>query len=112
VNGQISNVIMNNTTEEIPIEKLCSKVLDTRFENFDQATLDEAKYRLLDVIGCLIAGSRAPGNLALANLVKVRTRLNLAAGSKSCSWRLIQEVQKYLNPGTRSRLGWELSHGC
>jgi len=53
-----------------PIEELSANVLDTRFENFDRATLDNAKSRIIDVVGCLIGGANAAGNSALINLVR------------------------------------------
>lgn len=57
-------------TNSTPIEELSANVLNTRYENFDQETLDNAGLRMMDVIGCLIGGANADGNLALTNLVK------------------------------------------
>jgi 2-methylcitrate dehydratase PrpD len=53
-----------------PIEALSANVLDTRFESFDQATLNNAKSRIIDVVGCLIGGANAAGNSALVDLVR------------------------------------------
>jgi 2-methylcitrate dehydratase PrpD len=61
---------LSSTTKSTPIELLAANVLDTRFEDFDQATLDNAKSRIIDVIGCLIAGANADGNSALVDLVR------------------------------------------
>jgi 2-methylcitrate dehydratase PrpD len=61
---------LSSTTKSAPIELLAANVLDTRFEDFDQTTLDNAKSRIIDVIGCLIAGAKADGNSALVDLVK------------------------------------------
>ena len=61
---------MSSTAKSTPIEELSANILDTRFENFDQATLDNAKSRIIDVVGCLIAGANAAGNPALIDLVK------------------------------------------
>jgi 2-methylcitrate dehydratase PrpD len=61
---------MCGTAKSTPIEELSANVLDTRFENFDQATLDNAKSRIIDVVGCLIGGANAAGNSALIDLVK------------------------------------------
>ena len=58
--------MMRNT----PIEELSENVLNTQFENFDQETLNNAKHRMIDVIGCLIGGACAEGNRSLTNLVK------------------------------------------
>jgi len=61
---------MCNTAKSTPIEELSANILETRFENFDQATLDNAKSRIIDVVGCLIGGANAVGNSALIELVK------------------------------------------
>lgn len=55
---------------ETAIEQLSANVVNTRFENFDQATVDLAKKRIIDVIGCAIGGANAPGNAAFIDLVK------------------------------------------
>lgn len=52
------------------IEELVANVLGTRFESFDEAMLENAKDRIIDTVGCLIAGANAPGNLELVDLVK------------------------------------------
>lgn len=52
------------------IEKMSENVLQTRYENFEHSTLDNAKKRILDVVGCLIGGAYAPGNAAIIELVK------------------------------------------
>jgi len=52
------------------IEFISENILDTRFENFAQSTLDNVKSRIVDVIGCLISGAHTPGNLALVDLIK------------------------------------------
>jgi len=52
------------------LEKLSENVAAARFDDFDQKTLDNAKNRILDLIGCAISGAKAKGNLALADLIK------------------------------------------
>lgn len=52
------------------IEKLSENILETSFENFNQSTLQNVKDRILDVVGCMIGGAYATGNLALIDLVK------------------------------------------
>jgi 2-methylcitrate dehydratase PrpD len=52
------------------IEKISDNVLNSKFENFESAKLENAKYRIIDVLGCVISGANAPGNLDLINLVK------------------------------------------
>lgn len=52
------------------IDKISENVLRADFENIDKATLENAKYRILDLVGCSIGGADGPGNLALVDLVK------------------------------------------
>lgn len=61
---------MNAVTRKTPIEELIANVLETRFENFDQTTVENAKNRIIDVVGCLIGGANAPGNLPLIDLIR------------------------------------------
>jgi 2-methylcitrate dehydratase PrpD len=63
-------LIMSNVQESTIIEKLANNVVETRFENFDQETLDNAKTRILDVVGCVIGGSYDQGNPELVNLIR------------------------------------------
>jgi 2-methylcitrate dehydratase PrpD len=51
------------------IEKFSANIVDARFEDLDKETVELAKYRILDVLGCLIGGANAPGNAALLKLV-------------------------------------------
>ena len=52
------------------IEAFSANVVNTCFEDFDKATVELAKNRVIDVLGCLIGGANAPGNAALFKLVK------------------------------------------
>jgi MmgE/PrpD N-terminal domain/Amidohydrolase len=52
------------------IAALSRNVLKTRFEDLDPAVVDYTKRRILDMIGCGIGGSNAPGNAVLAELVR------------------------------------------
>ncbi|HEY77906.1 MAG TPA: MmgE/PrpD family protein [Dehalococcoidia bacterium] len=61
---------MSGNDENTAIEALSANVLETRFENFDQATIENARYRIIDVLGCGIGGANAAGNAALVKLVK------------------------------------------
>jgi 2-methylcitrate dehydratase PrpD len=61
---------MNKVNEPTAIEKLTANVLDTRFENFDKATLEATKYRVIDTLGCLIGGATDTGNPELLQLLK------------------------------------------
>jgi 2-methylcitrate dehydratase PrpD len=61
---------MSGDGENTAIEALSANVLETRFENFDRATIENARYRIIDVLGCGIGGANAAGNAALVGLVK------------------------------------------
>ena len=61
---------MSKVTGKTPVAALVANILDTRFKNFDRATIDNAVNRIIDVIGCAIGGAKAPGNEALVNLIK------------------------------------------
>jgi 2-methylcitrate dehydratase PrpD len=52
------------------IEDMVRNVLETRFESLDEEIVDQAKNRIIDVVGCLIGGANAPGCLAIVNLVR------------------------------------------
>jgi 2-methylcitrate dehydratase PrpD len=60
---------MNNKAETA-IEKLAANVVETRFENFDAATLEATKYRIIDTLGCLIGGAADTGNPELVDLLR------------------------------------------
>jgi len=51
------------------IDRLSGNVLKTRFEDLDPAVVANTKRRILDMIGCAIGGSNAPGNAVLAEMV-------------------------------------------
>jgi 2-methylcitrate dehydratase PrpD len=61
---------MNKTTKITLLEQMIANILKTRFENFDQATIDHAKNRIIDTVGCLIGGAKGAGNPQLLNLIK------------------------------------------
>jgi 2-methylcitrate dehydratase PrpD len=61
---------MNQSANATAIEKMAANVLDTRFENFDAATLDATKYRIIDTLGCLIGGAADVGNPELLKLLQ------------------------------------------
>ena len=50
--------------------ELTKHVLDTPFEAFDQVTLQRARDRLIDVIGCVIAGADAPGCSMILDMIR------------------------------------------
>jgi 2-methylcitrate dehydratase PrpD len=61
---------MKNLKENTAIEKLAANTLETCFKDFDKATLESTKYRIIDTLGCLIGGSTDTGNPELARLLK------------------------------------------
>jgi 2-methylcitrate dehydratase PrpD len=52
------------------IEELTKNVLDTSFESFDKDVVEQAKNRILDVVGCAIGGANASGCGMIVDLVK------------------------------------------
>lgn len=51
------------------INELIENVLETPYEQFDETVIEEAKDRVIDVIGCIIGGSNGPGCKPLVELV-------------------------------------------
>jgi len=62
--------MMAGNCSSSPVEQIATNVLETRFGNFDQITVENAKNRIIDVLGCVIGGANAPGNPALVDLVR------------------------------------------
>lgn len=58
-----------NTIDATAIEKLSANVVESEFENLDEATVENAKDRIIDTVGCLIGGSGDTGNPELAALL-------------------------------------------
>lgn len=54
----------------IYIRKMVDNVLNTSFENLSREVLENVKCRIIDVLGCIISGANAAGNLDLINLAK------------------------------------------
>jgi len=52
------------------IEALAANVLGARFEDLDAATVENARWRIIDTIGCAIGGAREPSNAALIDLLR------------------------------------------
>lgn len=61
---------MNSHHFNTAVEAMSANAVETKFENFDKATVALAKNRIIDVVGCAIGGANAPGNAALIDLVK------------------------------------------
>lgn len=54
---------------ETAIGTISANAVETRFEDFNDETVELAKHRIIDVIGCAIGGANAPGNKQLIELV-------------------------------------------
>lgn len=52
------------------IEEWARHIKKSRFETFDPETVGQAKYRIIDIVGCAIGGANAPGNAMIRDLVK------------------------------------------
>ena len=52
------------------IEELARHILESEFRAIDAGTIEHAKKRVIDVVGCIIGGANAPGCEMLVELVK------------------------------------------
>lgn len=52
------------------IEELAQNVLETRFADFPDPVIANAKDRLIDICGCIIGGANAPGCAELRSLIR------------------------------------------
>jgi len=52
------------------IEEWVRHIAESRFENFDTEVVEQTKYRIIDVVGCMIGGANAPGCSMVRDLVK------------------------------------------
>jgi 2-methylcitrate dehydratase PrpD len=52
------------------IQELTKNVLKVRYESLDDDTVENAKLRVIDVIGCAISGANAAGCKKIVDLVK------------------------------------------
>jgi 2-methylcitrate dehydratase PrpD len=55
---------------ETAIEQMSANAVNARFGDLDSDTVELAKNRIIDVIGCAIGGANAPGNTPLVDLVR------------------------------------------
>jgi 2-methylcitrate dehydratase PrpD len=51
-------------------EEWARHIVKIKFENFDQETVTQAKYRIIDILGCIAGGANASGNSMLLDLIK------------------------------------------
>jgi 2-methylcitrate dehydratase PrpD len=56
--------------EETAIHALSRNVLKTRFEDLEPRIIENAKNRIIDILGCAIGGANAGGNKGLVNVVR------------------------------------------
>ncbi len=61
---------MQATQAPLLIDRLVDHVLSTRFESFDAQTVEAARMRLVDALGCTIGGAHASGNQAFIELAR------------------------------------------
>jgi 2-methylcitrate dehydratase PrpD len=52
------------------IEALSANIVETKFSDLDTPTIELAKNRIIDVLGCVIGGANAPGNKELTDVVR------------------------------------------
>ncbi len=50
-------------------DALIKNILETKYENIPQETIDNTKRRILDMIGCIIGGAKCDGSKELADVV-------------------------------------------
>lgn len=58
-----------STTPALQTESLARHAIETPYKALDAATVTAIKLRVLDLMGCVLAGARADGNRALAEIV-------------------------------------------
>ncbi len=51
-------------------DALVNNILNTSFDSIDRETVDNTKRRILDMIGCIIGGSKSDGSKELAEIVR------------------------------------------
>ena len=61
---------MNKAAIETASEAFSTNALKVRFEDLDRDVVENAKKRIIDVVGDIMGGAGAPDNVALVNLVK------------------------------------------
>ena len=61
---------VENIDGKMILEALSANILNTRFEDVDQETVDNTKTRIFDTIGCAIGGATLPDIVALVKMVE------------------------------------------
>jgi 2-methylcitrate dehydratase PrpD len=52
------------------IEELVNNIIETSFDDFDNSIVEKAKNRIIDLVGCTLAGANAPGCSIVLDLFK------------------------------------------
>jgi 2-methylcitrate dehydratase PrpD len=50
--------------------EMAQNIIDTSFDRFDESTVNKARNRVMDVVGCAIAGANAPGCSMVIDLMR------------------------------------------
>jgi 2-methylcitrate dehydratase PrpD len=61
---------MNAGRKGLIIKELIHTIIETNIEAFSRENIEDAKNRMIDIVGCAIGGARASGNSILTDLVK------------------------------------------
>lgn len=61
---------MSETMHKSAIELISENIVNTKFENLSEWNIKNAKDRIIDIVGCIIGGSKASGNDGLIKIVK------------------------------------------
>jgi 2-methylcitrate dehydratase PrpD len=61
---------MSDNKKSLYLESMIDNILNTRLENIPQAAVDHAKDRIIDTVGCLIAGANDSGNHELLDIIR------------------------------------------
>jgi 2-methylcitrate dehydratase PrpD len=59
-----------NNKHDTYLDRMIANILETKFEDIPPATINHAKNRLLDCIGCMICGANDTGNPELLQIVQ------------------------------------------
>jgi 2-methylcitrate dehydratase PrpD len=51
-------------------DKLVRNIVEANFNDLNKHVVEKTKWRIIDIVGCMISGSRAPGNSIVLDLVK------------------------------------------
>ena len=61
---------MSDSNPASVIQALSANIVETQFSDFDTPTIELAKNRIIDVLGCIIGGANASGNKELMDIVR------------------------------------------